>query len=227
MDYETKILLNKLIEAVDSPDWWIIGLTIINTLAVITIAVVQIRMQRHQTQLQKRQTEAQEYSTYRQLYILISSANREIDGFLFNLNDALWAPRYNIDKGYLKRKLEHLDKLRKELSDSYVDYELKFSHEPFNKNGYYQILSLMARIIHQTTLSIEKNEVYIAEGMQRIPYEKGKEDEGYAIAIVKHFKDGFLAGMLMQNFEMFIEQKRTLRCDDKFLDKIRERCKID
>lgn len=227
MTAKTQIYSNSFVELITNPDWWIVLFTAISTTAVIVIAIVQIRMQRHQTQLQKRQTEAQEYSTYRQLYILISSANSEIDGFLFNLNDALWAPRYNIDKDYLKRKLDHLDKLRKDLSDSYVDYELKFPHESFNKNGYYQTLSLMARIVHQTILSIEKNEVYIAEGTQRIPYEKGKEDEGYAVAIAKHFKNGFLAGMLMQNFERFIEQKRALRCDDKFLDKIRERCKID
>lgn len=212
---------------ISNPDWWIVVLTAISTTAVIVIAIVQIRMQRHQTQLQKRQTEAQEYNTYRQLYILISSANREIDGFLFNLNDALWAPRYNSDKDYLKRMLTNLDKLRKDLSDSYVDYELKFSHEPFNKNGYYQILSLMASVVHHTIASLDMNEVYIAQGVQQIPYKEGKEDEGYAAAIAKHFKNGFLAGMLMQTFERFIEQKRALRCDDKFLEKIRERCKID
>lgn len=227
MTAKTQIYSNSFVELITNPDWWIVLFTAISTIAVIVIAIVQIRMQRHQTQLQKRQTEAQEYNTYRQLYILISSANREIDGFLFNLNDALWAPRYNSDKDYLKRILVNLDKLRKDLSDSYVDYELKFSHEPFNKNGYYQILSLMASVVHHTIASLDMNEVYIAEGMQRISYEKGKEDEGYAVAIVKHFKNGFLADMLMQTFERFIEQKRALRCDDKFLEKIRERCKID
>lgn len=28
MDYETKILLNKVVEAADSPDWWAIGITV-------------------------------------------------------------------------------------------------------------------------------------------------------------------------------------------------------
>ena len=55
MDYETKILLNRLIEVIDSPDWWTIALAIINTIAVIGIAYMQIRMQRQQTNLTKRQ----------------------------------------------------------------------------------------------------------------------------------------------------------------------------
>lgn len=61
MDYETKIYLDKLIEAVNSPDWWTILLTAINTIAVIVIAVAQIR-------LQKRQAKAQEYDLYRRLF---------------------------------------------------------------------------------------------------------------------------------------------------------------
>ena len=223
MDTNTQIL-QELVEAVNSPDWWTIGIT-----SAITIinATIMVWLGWRQYKLQKQQTYAQEYNTYRQLYILISSANNEIDGFLFNLNNALWAPRYNIDKEYLKRQLTHLDRLRKDLSDSYVDYELKFPHEPFNKNGYYQILSLMARIIHQTIISLEKGEVIIAEGTQRIAYPEGDMDKAYAVAIAKHSKDGFLAGALIQNFEMFIEQKQVLRCNDKFLTKIRERCKID
>ena len=66
MDYETKILFDRLIEAIDSPDWWTIALTIINTIAVIGIAIVQIRMQ-------KRQTKLQEHDMYKKLYSLIYS----------------------------------------------------------------------------------------------------------------------------------------------------------
>lgn len=38
MDYETKIYLDKLIEAVEelnSPDWWAIGITVVNALIMI------------------------------------------------------------------------------------------------------------------------------------------------------------------------------------------------
>lgn len=53
MDYETKFILERLIQAVDSPDGWTIALTSINTIAIIVIAIIQIRIQKQQTKLQK------------------------------------------------------------------------------------------------------------------------------------------------------------------------------
>ena len=44
MDYETKILLNKLVEAVDSPDWWAIGITIVNALIMAWLGWRQYKL---------------------------------------------------------------------------------------------------------------------------------------------------------------------------------------
>lgn len=55
MDYEIRLLLNKLVVAIDelnSPDWWIIVLTTINIVAFILVAITQIRQQKQQTRLQ-------------------------------------------------------------------------------------------------------------------------------------------------------------------------------
>ena len=147
-------ILQELVEAVNRPDWWTIGIT-----SVITIinAAIMVWLGWNQYKLQKRQTEAQEYDVYRKLYILLSNANSQIDGFLNDLDKALWEPYYNMDKEFLKRKQTFIDKLMKDLRDSYIDYELKFSKEAFNKDGYLQILSLMSRIIQQTTISLEKD----------------------------------------------------------------------
>lgn len=211
-------------EAVNRPDWWTIGIT-----SAITIinAVIMVWLGWNQYKLQKRQTEAQEYDIYRKLYILLSNANSQIDGFLNDLDKALWEPYYNMDKEFLKRKQTFIDKLMKDLRDSYIDYELKFSKEDFNKDGYLQILSLMSRIIQQTTISLEKDEVEIFRGVQTITSERGKEDEAYALHITLHFKENYLRNVLIQNLESFIELKRKVRCDDVVLERIRTKCKID
>ena len=216
--------LNGISEAVNSPDWWTIGIT-----SAITIinAAIMVWLGWNQYKLQKRQTEAQEYDIYRKLYILLSNANSQIDGFLNDLDKALWEPYYNMDKEFLKRKQTFIDKLMKDLRDSYIDYELKFSKEAFNKDGYLQILSLMSRIIQQTTISLEKDEVEIFRGVQTITSERGKEDEAYALHITLHFKENYLRNVLIQNLESFIELKRKVRCDDVVLDRIRTKCKID
>ena len=217
-------ILQELVEAVNRPDWWTIGIT-----SAITIvnAVIMVWLGWNQYKLQKRQTEAQEYDIYRKLYILLSNANSQIDGFLNDLDKALWEPYYNMDKEFLKRKQTFIDKLMKDLRDSYIDYELKFSKEAFNKDGYLQILSLMSRIIQQTNISLEKDEVEIFRGVQTITSERGKEDEAFALHITLHFKENYLRNVLIQNLESFIELKRKVRCDDVVLDRIRTKCKID
>ena len=221
------IHLTRLIEAVNSPDWWAIGITVVNALIMVWLGYNQYRLQKRQTQLQELQTRQQDYETYKKLYVLLSSANAEIDSFLFNLNDSLWEPRYAIDKEYLKRKQKYIDTLWKDLSDSYIDYELKFSKETFNKSGYLRILSLMSRLIQQTLMSLEKGEVIIAQGTQRIPIIDNKVDEAYSVAITRHFTNPFLQGILMQNFDDFIKQKNDVRCDNAILEEIRTKCKID
>ena len=54
MDYETKLLLNKLVEAVEelnSPDWWTIGITVVNALIMIWLGWKQYKLQEQQNKL--------------------------------------------------------------------------------------------------------------------------------------------------------------------------------
>lgn len=211
-------------ETVNRPDWWTIGIT-----SAITIinAAIMVWLGWNQYKLQKRQAEAQEYDVYRKLYILLSNANSQIDSFLNDLDMSLWEPYYKNDKDFLKRKQTFVDKLMKDLRDSYIDYELKLSKETFNKDGYLQILSLMSRIIQQTMISLEKDEIEIFRGVQTITSERGKEDKAYAYHITLHFKEDYLRNVLIQNLESFIELKHKVRCKDAVLESIRTKCKID
>ena len=95
MDYETKLILERLIEAinnnqvdleqlvnainnsdvnleplvkaVNSPDWWSIGITAVNAVIVIVLTIWQLCLNKRQTQIQERQNELQEYQTQLQL----------------------------------------------------------------------------------------------------------------------------------------------------------------
>ena len=74
MDYETKIYLEKLIgamEKLDGPDWWSVFFTAISTIAVIVIAVVQIRLQKQQTKVQEYEIAFKKYSD-KKLYKVIN-----------------------------------------------------------------------------------------------------------------------------------------------------------
>ena len=202
------------------PAWWGVILSAMSTVAVIVIAVVQIR-------LQKRQTDAQEYDVYKRLYLLLGNANREIDNFIEELDRLLWEPWHNSHKEALSRKQAHIDKLFQDLRDSYVDYELKLSKKTFNKNGYLNILDLMSGVLQHTIESLEKGEAYLSQGNQSINVVNGDMEEGYIRHICSHFKEGLKLSALYSTLERFRELKKTVRCDDSLLESIRAKCKID
>lgn len=216
--------LDGLVEAVNRPDWWAIGIT-----SAITIinAAIMVWLGWNQYKLQKRQTEAQEYNVYRKLYILLSNANSEIDNFIEELDRLLWAPWHNSDKNALSRKKTHIDKLLSDLRESYVDYELKLSKETFNKNGYLKILSLMSRVLQHTIDSLEKGEAQLSQGYQTIYNVNGDMEEGDIRHICSHFKGGVMLDALYQTLKQFVELKKSVRCDDSLLESIRAKCKID
>ncbi len=88
MDYETKIYLDKLIEAVDklnSPDWWTISLTIINTIAVIIIACVQIRIQIKQNKLARYNENIELYNNVKKIHWYIQYIFMDVNFTLENL----------------------------------------------------------------------------------------------------------------------------------------------
>lgn len=224
MENETQILIKQLIKAVDSPDWWTIGIT-----SAITIinAAIMVWLGVNQYKLQKRQAEAQEYDVYRRLYILLSNANSEIDNFLGDLEDVLYAPRFHADEEYLQRKLTHIERLKSDLRKSYIDFELKFSNDTFNKDGYRLILTQMSFILRHIIKSLEDKSMCLSEGVQEITYTQGNEDEAFASLIVKRFNSNLMQDFVYKTFEKFIYLKRTVRCDDSLLESIRAKCKID
>ena len=227
MEQEIQVVLSDLIKVISRPDWWTIWITIVNAAIMVWLGWRQYKLQQQQTELQKRQTEAQEYEIYRRLYILVSNANNEIDEFLKNLFKATWLPHIQMDKDFLLRKQRYIEQLKKDLSENYLDYKLKFSKETFNADGYLNIISQMLYIVQQFNESIAKGEVNIARGSQQFTCERGKEDEKYAYIIASRFKTLDLEGMIMGGLMNFVEQKNALVCSDKILDAIKERCRIN
>lgn len=219
--------MEKFCDFITNPDWWVVFFTAISTIAVIIIAVMQIKLQRQQTELQKRQTEAQDYEVRKRLYSLLKNANREIDYYLENLGAALYESRYNADKEYLQRWQTTLNKLINDLQESYVDYELKFSKETFDKRGYLDILLRMSFIIQQTIISLQQGDVCLIQGVHGFSFEQGKKDEALATDIAKRYKGGAFPSIMMGELANFIRLKRAVRCDESLLESIRAKCKID
>lgn len=129
-------------------------------------------------------------------------------------------------ENFLQRKQTFIDDLWKELADSYIDYELKFSKNIFNKDGYLKLLSMMANIIQRMILLLKNNEVIVAHEVY-VGYGKCKEDDAYADDIVEQIPNQNLQTGFMYSLGLFMVQRKAVRCDNAVLDKIRKKCKID
>ena len=247
MDYETKILLNKLIKAVNSPDWWVIGITIVNALIVIGLTIWQLCLNRRQTQiqerqnelqenqvrlqsqqneLQKRQIETQEYEMYRRLYIVVSEANYEIRSFLYNVWSALWAPTYRVDKDYLHKRIEIIEKVQKEFYQNNIDFELKFSVEFFDRGGYDKLLSYMVNIYKHMENHLLNNRIPLCEGTHTMHYDSSKGDDSYVTAIMSHMPTTEMMDLYYLYLSEFIELKGKIY-NAEAPNTIKKRCKID
>ena len=106
MDYESKILLNRLVDEVEklnSPDWWVIGITFVNALIMVWLGWKQYKLQQRQTKLQEQQILQQEYEIYSKLYKLVKRADVEIEHFLGEIVESLGVIRSKrADNGFLK-----------------------------------------------------------------------------------------------------------------------------
>ena len=107
MDYETKILLNRLVDEVEklnSPDWWVIGITVVNALIVAWLAW-------RQYQLQKQQVKFQEYEMYKELYLFVKDIYDVSNSFLSDIC------RIFSDKFYKDNELDSLKNIANNLNE--------------------------------------------------------------------------------------------------------------
>ena len=230
MDYETKLYLDNLIEAIKSPDWWIIILTAINIGAFVFVAYTQIKLQKQQTQLQKQQSKAQEYEIYKQMYISIKIMNDVIDDVLYALHTIIIQAN-NADD--LKDELDDLRnriyKALKSLQQQFIDFDLKLPQGDLIIKEYRDAVVCIVFIINHIRSVARKS-----NGIKYQPTEIDTQDSINDLdndillqsAIVARLIDEKDARRLNKQLERYIERKENL-LSKKYLESIKERCKID
>ena len=208
MDYETKIYLEKLIEAVSSTDWWSIGITAVNALIVVALTIWQLCLNKKQTQIQERQNELQEqqtklqeqqnklqeqqirqqeYDTYRRLYSVIYSID-ELSLNLLNIIDRyLSNPLVRAsDKKILFHTQEKAMQLVKDLDNNAIDFDLKFSNGRDILDKYKKALVDITSIL-QYFISLEiDGHIALTEDSSLIYKLTFQEDEDVIINSIKN-----------------------------------------
>lgn len=231
MDYETKIYLDKLVEAVDkldSPDWWIIVLTIINIGAFVFVAWTQIKIQKHQTKLQEQQTKAQEYEIHKRLYTLINKINLQIDNFIVTVFTFYIPERNSQDNPFI----EYIDKASDLLDDftkNTADFELKFPNEKvILKNYQFMLMEMLVifKMFHFMS-SIEKQQGQTVTMDEKTSLDCLIGDDAKRVevllSLIPHEGRKF---QMAYKLESYLKNKATI-LEQNFIGIIANRCKMD
>lgn len=224
MDYETKILLNNLIDEVErlnDPDWWVIGITTVNALIMAWLGWRQYK-------LQQQQVCQQEYDIYSKLYKLVKSADIEIDHFLDEITElfALISCERTMH-GFLQQKLDYLEQLRKDLEQNAIDFEIKFTKAFFDLRGYRNILVFMAHNLKSLIKMADEKKIIYDSFSQTIYDVDGCMEKDKAYYIAQHIKDKQFEVIIGSNLFEFIERREKLRENSNdILAIIRKRCKV-
>lgn len=135
--------MERFCDFITNPDWWGVILSAISTIAVIAIAVVQIRIQRHQTKVQ-------EYELYKELYIVIQDADWIIKGFIVSLYRRIKNCK-NIEElqDNLEEVQKYLYKTSGRIEQRVVDFNLKTTEGKQCILQYLKIFHMMHNIITQ------------------------------------------------------------------------------
>jgi hypothetical protein len=227
MDYETKFILERLIRAVESPDGWTIALTAINTIAVIVIAIIQIRIQNQQTKLQKRQVKQQDYEFNKELLMLIKSLDKQIIDFTFNLFNATDLKSYGINR--LSNIMEHLKVLDDKLLNVAIDFEVRFPNEKMIVSDYRNMIISMymmcRKFIKYISDDIVNTKIELDIDVE-LNIRKTHNDETFKNGILLHVEDKVVYNDLSEMINKFIQMKISI-LNKKYSYIIAKPCKID
>ena len=199
--------MGYLCNFITNPDWWIVLFTAISTIAVIVIAVVQIRIQRQQIKVQ-------EYEIYRKLYHSIKQSNAIINSFVFEVWDTIWPPSYHetdIDK--LKQRQQEILSLHKELENNIIDFDLKFSADFFDKNKYYAIFNVMLNMLEHLVYTYNLFNDRLCRNIKEEYHEEikairdSKDEEATIKIILEHISEIGTKTLFKLGFESFVKLK--------------------
>lgn len=219
---------------ITNPDWWNVIATFLAAIVAAWItykfAKRQNELQEQQIKLQEQQILQEEYDIYSKLYKLVKRADVEIEHFLGEIVESLGVIRSKrADNGFLKLKLDYIERICNDLEQNAIDFEIKFTKDFFDLDGYRDILGFMAYNLKSLVMMVEEKKMhYDIPGSITIDSVDASLEKGQAYYIAQHIKDKQYEVIIGSNLLSFIERKNGLReKSNDILTKIRERCKVE
>lgn len=222
-------ILQELVEAVNRPDWWTIGITsaitIINAAIMVWLGWKQYKLQQQQTKLQEQQTKQQEYSLYNRLYKLVKDMDFLITEHMSTSFYYYGALRGAAPVRFTEKKSQ-VSECIKELDYCWVDFELKFPQEKDVVEKYRFVLTEMRDIYHSLNNRVlfEKEEnrdsLKIRKRCRRVNSEDDYELKKGLLSLLPR---GTNRKYMDECLSRFLEDKEYLE-KSNLLDKIAKHC---
>ena len=131
----------ELIDAINSPDWWTLGIssfiTIVNVAIMVWIGWKQVKLQRTMNL-------ATFYTEDSELYKAVLSFEREAKGMLVSINSILYFPKYR--ECYFARCIETCDSLRRTFLHKEIDLLVKANVDTNLLYSYIELLDRMTEL---------------------------------------------------------------------------------
>lgn len=213
-------ILQELVDAVNSPDWWAISITVVNALIMVWLGVKQYK-------LQQQQKKVQEYEVYRMLYAMIKESDWCIGSYLLNVYRIIaWSKTKENITDELEDMQKRIYQMERRLMQHIIDFELKLPNGETIVREYQRALLQAANIcgfiVRVSTKDIELQETGIEQ-----TYSQSMILENEIITksvIVSRIKDDESANLLEKHLNTLVRYKDKLN-ENKYINTIAERCK--
>ena len=206
-----QVEMAKIVEAINSPDWWAIGITMIN-------ALIMVYLGWNQYMLQRRQTKIQEHEFYKDLYKLISEIHYKSKYFMAHI-------QYNLCNGfgdwYVKEQHKELLELQKSLSFYETDLKLKTKISDQEYVKYRMIVEDMDNIIFLIDSYVKKGVVDISNLNKELDF---LEDEKYILKILEKIAEPYNEE-INNRFKLYSKLKIEIQKSD-ILQSLKKTCTI-
>ncbi len=223
MDYETKLYLDNLIEAINRPDWWAIGITAVNALIMFWLGWRQYKLQQQQLRLQEQQNKQQEYDLYSRLYESLCDMNTFADTLIYKIYATIsYSNDTNGIRDSFMKLFEEVNDLHSQLNKCSVDVDLKWAEQNKAIIEYYNLIISSRNLLVFLIKMVNAEKINTCNSIANL---NDDDTESLIKFIVKQCD----ANIASKTDKMLTNYSGTVNAINNIniLTKIKERCKID
>lgn len=200
MESDILIKLSELIEAVNKPDWWTIGIT--SVIAIVNLFIMAVLAWRQVT-LQKAMNFYTFYAQDPDLYKAVLLVESEAKSMLVTICSILYFTKNREE--YFARRINIYDNLKRNFLDKQIDLQIKANVDRSSLDTYVWILDSMSDLAKWVDEYIKAEEIISNENA----FFRKFTDKVYVQNILKYIKDDRRAE-LKELIEKFLQLKKYM-----------------